>query len=149
MSKPEANPASSRIAILDVLTTLNWALRNGDGDLFAAQFTEEGILSHPRGQVAGPEQLREFANSTPFSGRGREVQPWTGPTKIEIAGEAASCLGFAGALVREDTGAVFFPWLGCQEDDLVRTGGTWKVTRRAVGAWDARELARWPAVGPA
>ncbi len=125
--------------LLDALATRRLAERyavavdRGDGDLFAAQFTEDGVLEAPRGRFEGRAALA----GVPAMMRGLYRRTWHGVLgqAVDFGGDAGEGETYCVArhFYDDRDGRPFcFEMTIRYADRFVRRGGAWLIAHRRL-----------------
>jgi hypothetical protein len=117
------------LAIQGLAARYNFAVDGGDGDAFAAAFTESGVLDAGGMVLEGHSALKEFAQGFPSSLR----CPRHATTNLVIDGDGNHATLKAYVQISIFSGEPARPTIltvGTYDDVLVKEAGTWRFTRR-------------------
>jgi len=117
-----------RLDILDLLARYNYAIDDGDGDAWAASFTQDGVFTSPSGIFAGREALRKFANE--YQRGGLHV---TSNHIITGDGNDAKMRCYLQLVTAPRGEKPEIRFCGRYADVLVKTGAGWRFKTRTVG----------------
>ncbi len=121
--------AEDRLAIIARTASYCHALDLGDGDAYAANFTEDGVLEGPFDNLReGREEI-----SAMLAGRPRQPRPQsrqlTYNSVVDGDGDRATSVCYATAMRVEAAETI---WVGRYQDQLQKVDGTWLFERRKI-----------------
>jgi len=121
--------AEDIIEINHLTNRYNQAADSGDGEAFAATFTEDGVLEMPGSDpIAGRSSLVTSGDSFPQLIKG--VRHWTNNQVVKIDGDSATASCYL-LLISAGSPPTFMT-SGAYSDELTKTDEGWKFTKRTV-----------------
>jgi hypothetical protein len=109
--------------ITELVARYNYALDTGDGDAWAATFTEDGVF----GTLTGTESLAEFARDRDNA----RQRHWTNNLVIDGEGREATLSCYLHVTLVGAPG-IEIVTTGLYTDQLRRVDGEWKFARREL-----------------
>jgi hypothetical protein len=117
------------IEINHLTSRYNQSADTGNGETFAATFTEDGIIELPGSDpIVGREALVGFGNITPQAIEG--VRHWTNNQVVEIDGDSATSRCYLLLMSAGSPPTVMTT--GIYSDELIKTDQGWRFTKRSV-----------------
>jgi len=121
--------AEDIIEINHLTNRYNQAADSGNGEAFAATFTEDGVLEMPGSDpIAGRNALVASGDSFPQLIEG--VRHWTNNQVVDIDGDSATASCYL--LLMGAGSPPTFMTTGIYSDELTRTDQGWRFTKRSV-----------------
>ena len=122
-----------RLAIQDLFARYAAALDNGDVETVVACFTPDAVLESPAiGRISGIVALRDFARRfAEWRAAGTQFRHMITNIAAEIDGDRARTTAYLLVPITRGGETRTLP-PGRYECDLVKTGGAWRFSRRAV-----------------
>lgn len=119
--------AEDRLAILNLTARYNFAIDNGEADVWASTFTADGVFDSMMGTHSGTAELQAFAAD--FAVKMAGAEHWVSNQEINGDGETATHRCYL-QLIKVESGES----LGRAKynDELVKVDGEWKFTKRIV-----------------
>ena len=124
---------ADRLAIHDLFVRYATALDDGEVETVVACFTEDAVLESPAiGRIGGTEAIRAFAGRFAAQRRaGTQFRHMITNLAAEIDGNRAHATAYLLVLISRDGEHRSLP-PGRYDCELVKRGGEWRFTRRAV-----------------
>jgi uncharacterized protein (TIGR02246 family) len=113
-------------AIQQLLARLNTAVDSGDGEAFAATFTEDGEAVNGARVTKGRDALATLASSVATNVPG--IRHWVNNHAIDVDGDRATGTVYLIAIVGGPEAKVLTT--GRYREELVRTADGWRYARR-------------------
>jgi uncharacterized protein (TIGR02246 family) len=114
------------VAIQQLLARLNTAVDSGDGEAYAAAFTEDGEAVNGARVTKGRDALAALASSVATNVPG--IRHWVNNHAIAVDGDRATATVYLIAVVAGAEAKVLTT--GRYREELVRTADGWRYTQR-------------------
>jgi uncharacterized protein (TIGR02246 family) len=118
------------VAIQQLLARLNTAVDSGNGEAYAAAFTEDGEAVNGERTTKGREALAALAATVAANVPG--LRHWVNNHAIDVDGDRATATVYVTAMVGGANAKVLTT--GRYAEELVRTGDGWRYARRVFTA---------------
>jgi uncharacterized protein (TIGR02246 family) len=118
------------VAIQQLLARLNTAVDSGNGEAYAAAFTEDGEAVNGERTTKGRDALASLAAGVAASVPG--LRHWVNNHAIDINGDRATATVYVTALIGGSKAKVVTT--GRYAEELVRTPDGWRYSRREFRA---------------
>ncbi len=113
--------------ITELAARYNHALDTGDGDAWAATFTDDGVFASSGSTLTGTEALAEFARDRDSAG----LRHWTNNLVVDGEGREATLRCYL-HVMRVGAPGIEIVLTGLYADQLRRVDGEWKFSRREL-----------------
>ena len=123
--------AADRLAILDVITRADEAASRRDADGYVALFTEDAVLDGTQGRHAGRAALRAAVGPV-WAAEGPATLHLTLNPVIEPGPSPGQVTVRSVLLIVDATAPPALRTAAAITQELRRTDGTWRITRRTV-----------------
>jgi hypothetical protein len=140
--------AADRIEIHEVLARYAWSLDTGDEDGFISCFTPDAELAweafQEPGTWRGHEALRRFIAWFRAQPQSAGRQHHVSNIIVEPVPQGARARSYVLVALAVGDGPHRLHVMGYYEDELVRDGGTWRLSRRVIRDWRGAVLSNFP-----
>ena len=117
-------------AIQQLLARLNTAVDSGNGEAYAAGFTEDGEAVNGARVTKGREALAALAATVASNVPG--IRHWVNNHAIDVDGDRATAYTNWTFVTRDQNDMPVWQMLGHYIDEIVRTPDGWKFRRRVA-----------------